>query len=98
MRGDLAIEGYPDKNCPTILVYNKGDIVMQVVTLATIGGVRIGMKEIDNMLVEVGAVKVGDMRVLKRRRDQDDADDDDKGKGTIRGSKDTAVEDDDDWD
>src|SRR5271154_5529095 len=26
MRGDQAIEGYPDKNCPTILVYMNGDL------------------------------------------------------------------------
>ena len=99
MRGDLVIEGYPDRNCPTILVYNKGDIVKQVVTLATIGGVRIGMKEIDNLLVEVGAVKNSDMRVLKRRRDREDADENGKGKCGIRdGNKQNTVETDDDWD
>jgi hypothetical protein len=33
IRGDMCIEGYPDKNCPTILVYHNEDIVKQVVTL-----------------------------------------------------------------
>jgi hypothetical protein len=39
IRASQAIENYPDRNCPTILVYNKGDIVKQVVTLATIGAI-----------------------------------------------------------
>jgi hypothetical protein len=33
MRADLCIEGYPDRNTPTILVYRNGDIVRQIVTL-----------------------------------------------------------------
>ena len=38
MRAELAIEGYPERNCPTVLVYGKGDIVRQVVTLREWGG------------------------------------------------------------
>src|SRR5688572_7476250 len=34
MRADMAIEGYPDKNCPTILVYKDEQILSQVVTLS----------------------------------------------------------------
>ncbi|KAK6216369.1 hypothetical protein LQW54_003572 [Pestalotiopsis sp. IQ-011] len=68
-----AIENYPDKNCPTILVYRNGDIIKQIVTLMTVGGVRISMMEIDNLLVEVGAVGEKDMRVVKRKRDAEDA-------------------------
>lgn len=99
IRGDMAIEGYPDRNCPTILVYNKGDIVKQVVTLMTMGGVRIGMKEIDALLIEVGAIKDNDMRVTKRRRDKEDEEEEKREKGGIRGSKKASVEeDDDDWD
>lgn len=40
MRADLAIEGYPERNCPTILIYQEGDIVKQIVTLKELGGVR----------------------------------------------------------
>lgn len=99
IRADQAIEGYPDKNCPTILVYNKGDIVKQIVTLMTVGGVRMGMKEMENLLVEVGAVKDTDMRILKRRRDREDEEEMAQQKGGIRDSKRQAnVEDDDDWD
>lgn len=34
----MCIEGYPERNCPTILVYKNEDIVKQVVTLAELGG------------------------------------------------------------
>ena len=98
IRGDMAIEGYPDRNCPTILVYHKGDIVKQVVTLMTLGGVRIGMKEIDKLLIDVGAIKDNDMRVLKRRKDAEDEEEEKREKGGIRGSKQATAEDDDDWD
>lgn len=40
IRGDLCIEGYPDKNTPTILVYKDGDIKKQVVTLREFQGVQ----------------------------------------------------------
>ena len=40
IRGDLCIEGYPEKNTPTILVYKDGEIRRQVITLREFGGVR----------------------------------------------------------
>ncbi len=100
IRGDMAIEGYPDKNCPTILVYHKGDIVKQLVTLMTVGGVRIGMPEIDKLLIEVGAIKDNDMRVIKRRRDAEDQEEEKRERGGIRGPQAAKVDDDDDdeWD
>lgn len=38
MRADLCIEGYPEKNTPTILVYRDGEIKEQIITLKTLGG------------------------------------------------------------
>jgi hypothetical protein len=99
IRGDMAIEGYPDRNCPTILVYNKGDIVKQIVTLMTLGGVKIGMPRIDQLLIEVGAIKNNDTRVMKRLRDAEDFEEEKREHGTLRGAKTAKVEDDDDdWD
>lgn len=99
IRGDMAIEGYPDRNCPTILVYDKGDIVKQVVTLMTMGGVRIGMAEIDQLLIDIGAVRDNDVRILRRRRDKEDEEEEKREKGGIRsGGKQANVESDDDWD
>jgi hypothetical protein len=98
IRGDMAIEGYPDRNCPTILVYDKGDIVKQVVTLVLMGGVKIGMPEIDKLLVEVGAIKDNDMRVTKRRKDREDEEEERREHGGIRSMQASAEDDDDDWD
>ncbi|ORY55304.1 thioredoxin-like protein [Pseudomassariella vexata] len=99
IRAEKAIENYPDRNCPTILVYKNGDIVKQIVTLVTIGGVRVSMLEIDNLLVEVGAVGEKDMRVIKRKRDAEDAKEEQAmGKGIKSGNlKHATVGDDDDW-
>jgi hypothetical protein len=44
MRAELCIEGYPDKNTPTVLVYREGDIRRQIVTLGELGGVRTGVR------------------------------------------------------
>lgn len=98
--GDQAIEGYPDKNCPTILIYYKTDVVKQLVTLVTVGGVRFNMKALDSILIEVGALKDNDMRVQKRRREGEEDDDKPKFSG-IRGKPAKASvedDDDDDWD
>ncbi|UNI13659.1 Proteolipid protein 2 [Purpureocillium takamizusanense] len=101
IRANQAIENYPDRNCPTILVYKNGDIVKQVVTLMTLGGVRTNMQQIDNLLVEAGAVPDSDMRVVKRRQAAEDAEEERlAGKsiktGTAGRSRDD--DDDDDWD
>ncbi len=103
IRADKAIENYPDRNCPTILVYKNGDIVKQVVTLMTLGGVRTNMLQIDDLLVEVGAVNEKDMRVVKRKRDVEDAKEEalmGKGikSGNLRHATTADNDDDDDWD
>ncbi|KAI1158039.1 thioredoxin-like protein [Nemania serpens] len=102
IRADKAIENYPDRNCPTILVYKNGDILKQIVTLVTIGGVRTSMLQIDDLLVEVGAVDAKDMRVVKRRREAEDAKHDTSAtrgvkSGNIRHAT-VDDNDDDDWD
>ena len=40
IKADMCIEGYPEKNTPTILIYRHGDIKRQVVTLRELGGAR----------------------------------------------------------
>ena len=44
MRADMCINGYPEKNTPTILVYRDGDIKKQIVTLKELAGPSTGMK------------------------------------------------------
>ena len=94
IRADMCIEGYPEKNCPTILVYKDGDIRRQVVTLRELNGVKTSVADLGRILVEVGAVKKDDVRV--RRRDSED-EEAGRPKQKIRGRGATAVDDDDDW-
>ncbi|KAI8624907.1 thioredoxin-like protein [Xylariaceae sp. FL1651] len=101
IRADKAIENYPDRNCPTILVYKNGDIVKQIVTLVTMGGVRTSMLQIDDLLVEVGAVDGRDMRVVKRKRDTEEAKEDKSAARSVKSRNLRAADDDDDdddWD
>jgi hypothetical protein len=38
IRADMCIEGFPERNTPTILVYRDGDVKRHVVTLKELGG------------------------------------------------------------
>lgn len=40
MRADMCIEGYPEKNTPTILVYRDGEVKEQIITLKSLGAER----------------------------------------------------------
>ena len=44
IRADMCIEGYPERNTPTILVYRNGDIKKQVVTLKELNGEQTNIK------------------------------------------------------
>lgn len=43
IRADLCIEGYPEKNTPTVLIYREGQIVKQLITLRELKGPKTGM-------------------------------------------------------
>lgn len=94
----------PEQMTPTILVYKDDEIVKRIVTLDTMGGMRVNMRHIDDLLVEVGAVQDTDMRVLKRRQQAREAEEEGyrEGRTSIRTgvtSKRSKVDDDDDdWD
>ncbi|GLI73761.1 proteolipid protein 2 [Penicillium ochrochloron] len=89
IRADMCIEGYPERNTPTILVYKDTEIKRQLVTLRELNGPQTKVEDLERLLVEIGAVKESDVR-LKKRSDSDD----DRGK-----DDDLNVEDyDDDWD
>lgn len=98
IRAAQAIENYPERNCPTILIYRNGDIVKQVVTLLTLHGPKTSMLDLDNLLVEVGAVLENDMRVLKRRREVEEAEDEKALTKGIRSSSNRYKDDEDDSD
>lgn len=57
MRGDMCIEGYPDRNTPTILVYRGGDIRRQIITLKDLAGPKTGIRgntPIDSLMLRLG--------------------------------------------
>ncbi|KAK5940884.1 Proteolipid protein 2 [Knufia obscura] len=95
IRADMCIEGYPEKNCPTILVYKDGDIRRQIVTLQEMQGVRTKLEDLERLLVQVGVVKEGDSRL--RRRDEDEDDHATNGRRGLSTSN-KHEGDDDDWD
>ncbi|OGM39844.1 Phosducin family protein [Aspergillus bombycis] len=90
IRGNMCIEGYPDRNTPTILVYKDGEIRRQLVTLRELKGPRTTIEDLERMLLDLGALKESDVRLKKRSDDSDDA-----RPSKIKQSR---VEDDDDWD
>ncbi|KAL2037860.1 hypothetical protein N7G274_009334 [Stereocaulon virgatum] len=64
IRADMCIEGYPERNTPTILIYRDGDIKKQVVTLRDLNGQDTTVRDLQNLLVGVGALKPNDHRVV----------------------------------
>ncbi|KAK7537300.1 phosducin family protein [Phyllosticta citribraziliensis] len=91
MRGNLCIEGYPDKNCPTVLIYKDGDIKRQIVTLRELNGPRTSTDDIKKVLLDLGALQHSDPRL--RRKDEDT----EQGPKKIRQSRNDDDEDS-DWD
>lgn len=84
IRADLCIENYPEKNTPTILVYRNGEIKRQIVTLRELNGPRTGLRDLERILVDVGAISENDHRLKNQDEDED--------------SKPVEEGDDDDWD
>ncbi|KAI9703231.1 MAG: hypothetical protein M1836_007796 [Candelina mexicana] len=71
IRADMCIEGYPEKNTPTILVYKDGDIKRQIVTLKELRGQNTVPEDLEDLLISVGAVKQTDPRIHREKRSSD---------------------------
>lgn len=97
IRADLCVEGYPERNTPTILIYTDRDIKRQIVTLAELNGPRTSIVDLERMLVDLGAVRENDVR-MKRKDSEDDLSHQNGGKGTSEADDDDDDDDDDDWD
>ncbi|EIT82117.1 phosducin-like protein [Aspergillus flavus] len=91
IRGNMCIEGYPERNTPTILVYKDGEIRRQLVTLRELKGPRTTIEDLERMLLDLGALKESDVRLKKRSDDSDDV-----RPSKIKQSR--VDDDDDDWD
>ncbi|KEF63322.1 uncharacterized protein A1O9_01299 [Exophiala aquamarina CBS 119918] len=88
IRADLCIEGYPERNTPTILLYKDGEIKRQIVTLQQLNGPRTNQEDIERVLLEVGAVAENDVRLRRKGSDE----------GLNARKEAVADDDDDDWD
>ncbi|OCK95688.1 thioredoxin-like protein [Cenococcum geophilum 1.58] len=100
IRADLCIEGYPEKNTPTVLVYKNGDIQRQIVTLRELRGSHTVAKDLEKVLVDIGAVSHNDPRMQTRNKQTDEAQ---AGSSGIRQGKTSRTnngddDDDSDWD
>ena len=96
MRADLCVEGYPERNTPTLLCYRAGEVRRTVVTLRELGGLGMGVGDLEGVLVWLGAVKGGDKRLKRKEEGGEDG----KKIGAIRQSSKGKDEDEDDsdWD
>ncbi|MCJ1367842.1 hypothetical protein MMC16_006977 [Acarospora aff. strigata] len=92
IRADMCIEGYPEKNTPTILIYSDGDIKRQIITLKELGGQNTTAKGIEKLLLDIGAIKSNDHRFVRKGGDETEPPNSKIRKGAL------ADDDDDDWD
>ena len=90
MTADACIEGYPDRNVPTLLLYHDGSLQSQIVGLGEFGGIRVTKDMVEWVLSRRGVCESDieddprDPRSIKgknnsrRNKDEDDDDDDDE--------------------
>ena len=56
----MCIEGYPDKNTPTVLIYKDGDIKRQIVTLMQLSGPRTSVQGTSRSQVYMAVLRYKD--------------------------------------
>ncbi|KAJ3417105.1 hypothetical protein HDV05_006964 [Chytridiales sp. JEL 0842] len=88
--GDQCIPNYPDRNCPTLIIYGNGDIKANLVGISLLGGVNARVGDLETILGRVGAIEVKPkdedeveeevaakmMRITRMAKGTDDSDDD----------------------
>ncbi|VUG19957.1 PLP2 [Brettanomyces bruxellensis] len=67
-----AVENYPETSCPTLLIYKGGDVIKQYVTLLRLAGNQTKISNIEDILVEVKAIKDTDRRLVKNNEPHDE--------------------------
>lgn len=66
-----CVENYPEANCPTLIIYHNTNVVKQYITLTQLGGNDTQMKDLERVLVDLGAVDINDKRLLINQLDED---------------------------
>lgn len=98
IEGRRAIEGYPDKNCPTILIYKNGELIKQLVTLLMLNGNDTSLKDVEALLVDIGCLDPNDKRLIINQDIDDDLEESHKlrfQKKSLTGKKKSKLSDDD---
>ena len=95
IRANLCVEGYPDQNTPTVLIYKDGDIKRQIVTLKELNGTQTNLQDLQRVLISVGALKQNNTRLHKTEDAREPQRD-----GVTWTSKTSVIQngDEDDWD
>ncbi|KAG7195026.1 uncharacterized protein KQ657_004139 [Scheffersomyces spartinae] len=73
-----CIPNYPDSNCPTLIIYHNTNVAKQFITLAQLGGNGTTQKDLEQVLITVGAVADNDKRLIINQDDEDESDGDDR--------------------
>lgn len=81
-----AIENYPENNCPTLIVYYRGQVLKNLVTLLELGGNDASITDLENLMIKVGAVDEKDER-LAINADDDEAREERANRYTRKGIK-----------
>lgn len=81
-----AIENYPENNCPTLIVYYRGQVLKNLVTLLELGGNDTSITDLENLMIKVGAVDEKDER-LAINADDDEAREERANRYTRKGIK-----------
>lgn len=71
IEGRRAIEGYPDSNCPTILIYKDGELLKQLVTLLMLNGNDTTLKDLEALLVDINCIDSKDKRLIINQEEDD---------------------------
>jgi hypothetical protein len=69
--GNRCIENYPEKNCPTILVYKEGDLAKNLIRLEEMRGSETRLPDFEKWMVQQGVLKEGDLRMRNREEEEE---------------------------
>ncbi|KAI9342548.1 thioredoxin-like protein [Obelidium mucronatum] len=101
---DQCIPNYPDRNCPTMIIYKDGDLKANLVGIQSLGGINTRAYDLERILVGYGVIQNGLLAPSGAQRgESDDEEEDDRPFSGIRISRSggrTARQDegDDGWD
>ncbi|KAJ3189047.1 hypothetical protein HK101_008982 [Irineochytrium annulatum] len=69
--GDQCIPNYPDKNCPTLLIYGEGDLRANLVGIESMGGINVTQRGLEQVLARFGAVKIPEEDLRSTSKDEE---------------------------